>query len=226
MNQRIRNTEVKEMNDYSRYRTLLHLETLIDIISDDLEKGIAKDVDGKFRKQLDKIKREFLRLRREACEELDLIDSDDITFLQEYGPEMILIPEEEKITFADWFLRVMPHASLSFLYTQYSPFVMLSCETSGTGYPLDEGRSFSMLNAGGHFFIVYEGNDVENIVIKLIPHQIPGQYPEIELLIPIKVNICVADSEWKEQVLPKEDLELCLGDRFAVKGLIYLFIYK
>ncbi len=207
--------------DHSKYRTLSHLETLIDIISNDLEKGIAKDVDGKLRKQLDKVKREFLRLRGEACKELDLIDSDDIT-LQEYGPETILIPEEEKITFADWFLRVMPRASLSFLYAQYSPFVMLSCESSGTGYPLDEGRSFSMLDVGEHFFIIYEGSDVENIVIKLIPHQ----YPDVEPPIPIKVNICVAGGEWQEQILPKEGLELHLGDRFAVKGLIYLFICK
>ena len=219
--------------DHNRYRILSHLKTLIDIISNDLEKDIAKDVDGKLRKQLDKIKREFLRLRREACEELDLINSDDIT-LQEYGqePVTILIPEEEKITFADWFSRVMPYASLSFLYAQYSPFVMLHCESKTsetgywTGYPLDEGKSFSMFSIGteGHFFIIYESSDVENIVIKLIPHQIPGQYPETEPLIPIKVNICVADGEWQEKVLPKEGLKLCLGDRFAIEGSVYLFV--
>lgn len=73
----------------------------------------------------------------------------------------------------------------------------------------------------GNFFMIYEGSDVKNIVIKLIPHQ----YPDVEPPISIKVDICVADGEWQqEQTLPKEGLELHLGDRFRVKDLVYLFI--
>lgn len=211
-----------------RYEHLSHLRVLIETIEKDLEKGIAIDENGQIKKELEKIKREFSRLRKEACEEFDLIDSDEIT-LRKYGSEMILISSEEKITFDDWFFRVMPRRSLAFYYRQYSLYVELFCEGSEITFPLDEGRKFPFWE--GPFFIVYEGNDTENIVIKLVPLQDYTEKEEVlvsEGVIPapelLKMEILIAgDNDWQKIEVPKEGKKFRSGDKFRWRNSIYQF---
>ncbi len=210
------------------YRHLLHIKTFIDIIENDLKKGTAIDVNGQIKKELEKIKREFLRLREEACEKFDLIDSDDIT-LREYGPENILISSEEKITFDDWFSRVMPRVSLAFYYNQYSPHVTLFCESSETNFPLDEGEKFLFWE--GPFYLIYEGNDIENVVIKLVSLRFYSEEDEvlasedvIPAVEPLRIEILeVNSSTWQEIEVSKEGKEFRPGDKFRWRNSTYQF---
>lgn len=208
------------------YRHLLHIKTLINTIENDLKKGTAINVNGQIKKELEKIKREFLRLRKETCKKFDLIDSDDIT-LEEYGPENILISSKEKVTFGDWFFRVMPRVSLAFYYNQYSPHVTLFCESSEINFPLDEGKKFLFWE--GPLYLIYEGNDIENIAIKLVSLRFYSEEDEllaskgaIPAAEPLEIEILrVNSSTWQKIEVPKKGEELRPGDKFRWRSSTY-----
>lgn len=195
------------------YKNLLILANLINTIETDLSKNIINDASGRIKIELEKVKREFRRLKLEACHDLGLIYSDRITF-EKYVSKEVVISSGQKITFDDWFFRVMPRELLEATYRRYSPKVSLVCKGGHeTNFPLEEMEAFTL--TGGPFSITYFGNEPDKIIIKMIPTEIGFEHFEAEFSI--------AGGAWQKIEVKKEGIELHPDDRYSWNGLIHEF---
>jgi hypothetical protein len=195
------------------YKNLLILVNLINTIETGLSQNIIDDKDGRIKIELEKVKREFQRLKLEACHDLGLTYSDKIT-LEKYVSREAIISSGQKITFGDWLFRVMPRELLATSYRRYSPKVSLICKDGNeTNFPLEEMETFTL--TGGPFSLTYVGNEPDKIIIKMIPTETGFEHFEAEFSI--------AGGVWQKIEVQKEGIELHPDDRYQWNGLIHEF---